>query len=203
MKPRHFDRYRPHPWHGLSAGADPPRRVQAFIEITPFDGVKYEIDKETGYLRVDRPQHTSSRPPALYGFIPRTLCGSRVASLIDGTDEGDRDPLDICVFCEPLIERAEIVLDVRVIGGLGTIDGGRSDDKIIAVLVNDDIWGKAERLSDIPAPFIDRLHHYFSTYKMRPGEPSAVTITSTYDADHAGEVVRAAIEDYQNEYPEV
>ncbi|MCB1134301.1 MAG: inorganic diphosphatase, partial [Verrucomicrobiae bacterium] len=89
------------------------------------------------------------------------------------------------------------------IGGLGTIDGGRSDDKIIAVLVNDDIWGKAERLSDIPAPFIDRLHHYFSTYKMRPGEPSAVTITSTYDADHAGEVVRAAIEDYQNEYPEV
>ena len=70
--PAPFYRWRPHPWHGLSAGSDPPRIVQAFIEITPFDLMKYETDKETGYLRVDRPQRTSSQPPTLYGFIPRT-----------------------------------------------------------------------------------------------------------------------------------
>ena len=73
--PKPFYRWRPHPWHGLSAGSDAPRVLTAYIEITPFDYVKYEVDKETGYLRVDRPQHTSSQPPTLYGFIPKTFCG--------------------------------------------------------------------------------------------------------------------------------
>ena len=77
--PRPFYRWRPHPWHGLETGPDPPGLVHGYIEITPFDLVKYELDKGTGYLRVDRPQRTSSQPPTLYGIIPRTFCGDRVA----------------------------------------------------------------------------------------------------------------------------
>ena len=76
-----FSRFRPHPWHGLSIGAGAPRVVTAYIEITPFDLVKYEVDKESGYLRIDRPQRTSSSPPALYGFVPRTYCAENVARL--------------------------------------------------------------------------------------------------------------------------
>ena len=88
--PKPFYRWRPHPWHGLSVGDDPPGIVNAFIEITPFDFVKYEVDKETGYLRVDRPQETSSQPPALYGFLPRTYCGARVRDLIALTNYGTK-----------------------------------------------------------------------------------------------------------------
>ena len=92
-----FDRFRAHPWHGLSAGDHAPDIVEAYIEITPLDAVKYEIDKRTGYLRVDRPQGSSALPPTLYGFIPRTYCGDRVAALTPKAIKGDGDPLDICV----------------------------------------------------------------------------------------------------------
>ena len=84
--------WRPHPWHGLEAGPDVPRVVNAFVEITPFDSVKYEIDKITGYLTVDRPQLSSSLPPTNYGFIPRTFCSDRVAKLSKEAECGDEDP---------------------------------------------------------------------------------------------------------------
>src|SRR5215468_4568505 len=119
-----FDRWRPHPWHGLDPGRDPPRLLLAYVEITPFDAVKYEIDKESGYLRVDRPQQTSSLPPMLYGFVPRTLCGPRVAALCPGAKRGDGDPMDICGLSERPINRAEVLLDARVVGGLRMVDGG-------------------------------------------------------------------------------
>ena len=92
--PAPFYRWRPHPWHGLGPGADPPRRVDAYIEMTPFDHVKYEVDKVTGYMRVDRPQRSSSTPPALYGFVPRTYCGRRVGALSERAKKGDGDPLE-------------------------------------------------------------------------------------------------------------
>src|SRR5690554_2246311 len=113
--PPPFYRWRPHPWHGLSVGPDSPRLVHAYIEITPFDSVKYEIDKETGYLRVDRPQRSSSQPPTLYGFIPRTYCGPRVAAMSDKATVGDKDPLDICVLSERPITRAEVLVNAKVI----------------------------------------------------------------------------------------
>ena len=106
-----FDKYRPHPWHGLLPGRDPPRLLQAYIEITPFDPVKYESDKATGYLRVDRPQRSSSLPPALYGFVPRTYCGPLVAALSPEVTQADGDPLDICVLSERPINRSEILVD--------------------------------------------------------------------------------------------
>jgi inorganic pyrophosphatase len=191
-----FDQFRSHPWHGLSPGIDPPHIVQAYIEITPFDSVKYEIDKVTGYLRVDRPQRSSSQPPALYGFIPRTYCGPLVAALSPDVTQADGDPLDICVLSERPINRSEVLVDAVVLGGLRAIDGGVADDKIIAVLYNDNIWGAADDITDIPQRFVERLEHYFSTYKMIPGRPSTMVIQEVYGMAHAQQVVRAALDDY-------
>lgn len=196
----HFFHWRPHPWHGLSPGENPPALVQAFIEITPFDLVKYEVHKPTGYLRIDRPQRTSSTPPALYGFVPRTFCGERVRDLCPGAERADGDPLDICVLSERPITRGEILLDARVVGGLQMIDGGEADDKVIGVLKNDPVWGNATDIADIPAAFVERLQHYFSTYKLRPGEPPHAVIREVYARDHAFEVVRAALADYEELY---
>ena len=198
--PQPFYRWRPHPWHGLEAGIDPPRLVHAYIEITPFDLVKYEIDKTTGYIRVDRPQRTSSQPPALYGFIPRTYCGPRVTALSPNSNYGDGDPLDICVVSERPINRAEVILNSRVVGGLQMVDDGEADDKIIAVLENDNVWGDAEELSDLPEILVERLRHYFNTYKLVQGEEANVSIDQVYGSKHALKVVEASLADYDEEY---
>lgn len=193
-------RHRPHPWHGLATGDAPPLEVDAFIELTPFDVIKYEADKLTGYLRVDRPQRTSSTPPTPYGFIPRTWCGARVAKLSPTSVGGDKDPLDICVLTERPVDRTEILLKSRVIGGIGMIDGGEADDKIVAVMVQDAVYGDAQDITDIPVPLIDRLQHYFSTYKLVPGVPFDVTVAGVYGRDHALQVIDAAVADYEEEY---
>lgn len=198
--PKPFYRWRPHPWHGLDVGPDPPRVVHAYIETCPFDLVKYEVDKGTGYMRVDRPQRTSSQHPTLYGFIPRTFCGTRVLALMPGAQRGDRDPLDICVLSERPIARAEVILNACVVGGLPMLDRGEADDKIIAVLENDPLWGQVDDLPDLPAALIDRLKHYFLTYKLAPADPAEVSIGEAYRRDHAELVVRAAIDDYNEEF---
>lgn len=198
--PKPFYRWRPHPWHGLEVGKEPPGFVQAYIEITPYDLVKYEIDKETGYMRVDRPQRTSSQPPALYGFIPRTLCGPSVCSLSPGSVKGDGDPLDICVISERPIARAEVILNTRVVGGLPMIDRGEADDKIIAVLETDNLWANVGDINELPAVLIDRIYHYFSTYKLVPGHEVDIKIGTPYGREHAEKVVKAAMNDYQEHY---
>ena len=198
--PKPFYKWRPHPWHGLEIGPSPPSVINAFIEICPFDLVKYEVDKSTGYLRVDRPHRTSSQHPTLYGFIPRTFCGERVGRLMSDARGGDHDPLDVCVISERPIARAEIILSARVIGGLPMIDGGQADDKIIAILDNDPLWSGAEDLNDLPAALIARLKHYFLTYKLSPEESGDVKIGDAYDRAHAERVVQAAMDDYQDEY---
>ncbi|MBN1970923.1 MAG: inorganic pyrophosphatase [Candidatus Delongbacteria bacterium] len=198
--PPPFYRWRPHPWHGLETGKNPPEELHAYIEITPFDFVKYEVDKKTGYLKVDRPNRTSSQPPTLYGFIPRTYCGRRVGQLSPKSTKGDGDPLDICVVSERPITKSEVILNVKVVGGFQMIDGGEADDKIIAVLVNDNIWGHAESINDLPEALIERMKHYFLTYKMMPGKSAEITIEQTYDKEYALEVVRASMLDYIEEY---
>jgi len=198
--PDPFYRWRPHPWHGLETGDQSPGIVNAFIEITPFDLVKYEVDKATGYLRVDRPQQSSSLPPSLYGFIPRTYCGNRVGSLSPHTDEGDGDPLDICVLSERPISRSEVILAARVVGGIHMIDQGEADDKILAVLNNDQFWADAKDISDLPENIIERLRHYFATYKLVQGEAAKVRIEEIYDRDHAIEVIEASMEDYEQAF---
>lgn len=200
--PKPFYRWRPHPWHGLEAGKNPPELVNAYIEITPFDPVKYEVDKETGYLRVDRPQRTSSAPPALYGFIPRTYCGNRVGQLCSAGKKGDGDPLDICVVSERPINKAEVLISARVVGGIQMIDGGEADDKIVAVLANDTFWGQVTNISELPEVLVERLQHYFTTYKLVPGKESEFSIERVYDNDHAFKVVNAAIKDYEDQFGE-
>jgi inorganic pyrophosphatase len=191
-----FSNWRPHPWHGLETGSQPPRHVNAYIELTPFDLMKYEIDKTTGYLRVDRPQRTSSQPPALYGFIPRTYCGDRIAALCPGAARGDGDPLDICVISERPIARAELIVPARVVGGIQLLDRGEADDKIVAVLEGDYVWSAVEELTDLPRILVERLQHYFSTYKLVPGEELQMKVQQVYGAARAAEVVEAAILDY-------
>ncbi|NOT31097.1 MAG: inorganic pyrophosphatase [Planctomycetes bacterium] len=192
-----FSPWRPHPWHGLSVGSEPPRRVNAYIEITPYDLVKYEIDKESGYLRLDRPQRTSALPPSLYGFVPRTYSGKRVATLMSGSELGDGDPLDICVLCERPVTRSEILVDARVVGGLPMIDGGEADDKIIAVLESDNVWGHISDIGGVPRALLDRIIHYFATYKFLPDAPAKVSVGEPYERAHAEQVIRASMEDYE------
>jgi inorganic pyrophosphatase len=194
------ERFRPHPWHGLEVGPEPPDVLNAFIEITPFDFMKYEVDKVSGYLRVDRPQRSSALPPTLYGFVPRTYCDQRVRRLSPAAKRGDGDPIDICVLSERPIARGEIIVRGRVIGGLQMIDHGEADDKLISVLDNDYVWGKARTITDVPSVLVERLQHYFLTYKLVPGQKSQARITKVYGRDHARKVVRAAIADYEDNF---
>jgi len=194
------NRFLPHPWHGLEIGPKPPEILNAFIEITPFDLMKYEVDKASGYLRVDRPQRSSAQHPTLYGFVPRTYCGTRVCAIAPSAKRGDGDPLDICVLSERAITRNEIIVPGRVIGGLQMIDHGEADDKIISVLENDYVWGHARNITDVPPVLIERLQHYFLTYKLVPGRRSRATIRKVYGRAHALKVVRAAIADYDERF---
>jgi len=198
-----FDRFRAHPWHGLSAGDRAPEIVEAYIEITPLDGVKYEIDKRTGYLRVDRPQGSSALPPTLYGFIPRTYCGNRVASLTPNAVKGDGDPLDICVLSQQRIDRAEVVLSARVVGGIQLLDGGEADDKIVALLTSDTVFDYAKDLKNLPTAVVNRMIHYFATYKMdmTGGKPNTIEVVGTYGAEKAHAVIKAAMADYDEQFP--
>ncbi|HSM61594.1 MAG TPA: inorganic pyrophosphatase [Longimicrobiales bacterium] len=199
--PASFSPWRPHPWHGLSAGPSPPSMVSVYVEITPFDLVKYEVDKSTGYLKVDRAQRTSSLPPSIYGFIPRTYAGPSVADLMPGATGGDRDPLDICVLSERPITRAEVLLEARVVGGLPMLDGGEADDKILAVLRDDPVYGGVTEVDGVPGALVDRLIHYFSTYKVPPTGDHRVTVGDPYGRAHAEAVVGAAMADYLDAFP--
>ncbi len=195
--PPEFFRWRPHPWHGLDVGPHPPDLVNAYVEITPHDLMKYEVDKVTGYTRIDRPQTTSSQPPALYGFIPGTYSGAGVGALFPEARGGDGDPLDICVLSERPITRGEVIVRARVIGGLPMLDDGLADDKIVAVLHTDPLYDHMRDIGELPEVIVDRLVHYFATYKMSPHEKPTVAIGEPYDRAHAHAVIRAAIDDYR------
>lgn len=154
-------------------------------------------------MRVDRPQRSSSMPPSLYGFIPRTYCGKRIGGLSKHTDKGDGDPLDICVLSERPIDRAEVILSAKVIGGLHMIDNGEADDKIISVLSNDRYYKDVDDLHDLPEVLIERLRHYFGTYKLIPGKSeNDVFVDGVYGREKAEKVIEAAILDYKDMFGE-
>src|SRR5688572_23751401 len=151
--------FRAHPWHGVPMGKDAPRVVTTYIEIVPTDTVKYEIDKLTGILRMDRPQQYSNVCPSLYGFIPQTLCAERVGALCSERTGrpgivGDGDPMDVCVLTEKPISHGDILVQAIPIGGLRMIDGREADDKIIAVLGGDAVFGSFKDISECPAPLV-------------------------------------------------
>ena len=198
-------RYKSHPWHGISIGKDSPNVVSSFIEVIPSDTVKYEIDKKSGYLMIDRPQKFSNIVPALYGFVPQTLCANQVAQYcMEKTGRkgvvGDDDPLDICVLTEREVTHGNIIVTAIPIGGFRMIDGGEADDKIIAVLKNDEMYAQWNDISDIPENILNRLKHYFLTYKQLPGEEPKCEITHVYGKAEAQEVIRRSSKDYQDAY---
>jgi len=201
--------FRAHPWHGVSLGDDQPELVTAYIEMVPSDTVKYEIDKYTGHLKVDRPQTYSNVCPMLYGMLPQTFCGERVAGIskqrTGRTDiVGDRDPLDICVITEKLVPHGDILLKARPIGGLRMLDGGEADDKIIAVMENDALHESWSDIQSCPAAIIERLEHYFLTYKQSPGrKKNRSEILGIYGKREAYEIIAAAHADYAEEYADV
>ncbi len=194
--------YKAHPWHGIPIGLRAPEVVTTFIEIVPSDTIKYEIDKESGFLKIDRPQKYSNIIPALYGFIPQTYCGANVSNLAkkNGADvtEGDGDPLDICVLSSHHIPHGDILLQAKPIGGFCLLDKGEADDKIIAVLMGDQIYDKYEDLKDLPSGVLERLKHYFLTYKNLPGEPQNCEIAFEYGKEHAHEVIKLSMADYRD-----
>jgi len=198
-------RYKSHPWHGVEVGKQCPEVLTTFIEVVPSDTVKYEIDKVTGYLKIDRPQKFSNVVPALYGFIPQTYCNDKVAAFSmekSGKEgiKGDKDPLDICVLTEKEITHGNILVQAIPIGGLRMIDGNEADDKIIAVLKDDAVFGAYKDITDVSDMVIDRLKHYFLTYKNLPGEVGQCEITDVYGKTEAHEVIQKSIEDYQAKF---
>ena len=197
--------FKAHPWHGISPGEHVPDLVQCFIEVVPSDTLKYEIEKVSGYLKVDRPQKYSNICPALYGFIPQTFCGESVAAYSSAktgrTLEGDSDPLDICVLTDRPVQHGNVLVECVPIGGFRMLDQNEADDKIIAVLKEDATYGSWTDISDVPAPMLNRLSHYFLTYKQAPGAlTSSCEIAATYGREEAGEVIRLSLSDYQSRF---
>ncbi len=195
--------YRAHPWHGVSIGDDAPEIVTCYVEIVPTDTVKFEIDKETGILRVDRPQKYSNYCPALYGFVPQTYCGDGIGELCAKTLKrkkirGDGDPLDICILADRPILHGDILVRARPVGGLKIIDKNEADDKIIAVLEGDSVYGGIQDIADVPKAVIDRLRHYFLTYKEIPGSRKSppVEVAQIYNRSAAHKVIRQSVLDY-------
>jgi len=129
--------------------------------------------------------------------VPRTYCGAKVAALCPGAARGDGDPLDICVLSERPIQRAEIIVPARVVGGLQLLDRGEADDKLIAVLEADFVWGEVSDLGELPPILVERLQHYFTTYKLVPNTRAQIAVQEVYGAEHAARVVQAALADYQ------
>ncbi|HOE65181.1 MAG TPA: inorganic pyrophosphatase [Candidatus Hydrogenedentes bacterium] len=201
--------FKAHPWHGVSIGGEAPDRLTAYIEMVPADSVKYELDKDSGLLRIDRPQRYSNVCPVLYGFVPQTYCGDVFAAHCAEFEtraplQGDGDPLDICVLTERTINQGDILLRAIPIGGLRMLDGNDCDDKIIAVLDGDPSYGQWRDVGDCPTPLLDRLRHYFLTYKQSPDQKRRDTeITRVYGRDEAHDVIRHCQQDYLGAFADV
>ncbi len=190
-----------HPWHGVPIGENAPSEVTVFVEIVPRDTVKYEVDKETGYLKIDRPQQYSNVVPANYGFIPQTYCAESVADLARSNSDiritgGDTDPLDILVLSEHHIPRGDIILKAIPIGGFCLIDDNEADDKIIAVLKGDKVFEQYQEIAQLPKGILERFEHYFLTYKSLPDAPNVCEIAYSYGREQSYGVINAAIKDY-------
>ncbi len=176
--------------------------LTAFIEVVTADTVKYEIDKVSGLLKVDRPQRFSNVCPSLYGFLPRTLCAERVGAYCSEKTGrpgiiGDGDPMDICVLTEKSLPHGDVLVQAIPIGGLRMIDTNQADDKIIAVMREDAVYGHLTDIRQCPTAVIDRLRHYFLTYKQGPGSPERpVEITHVYSRSEAHEAIRRSQADY-------
>ncbi len=204
MDPSDLVKFRLHPWHGLGLGKLSPAIVNCYVEMVPSDTVKYEIDKITGILKVDRPQKYSSICPSLYGLLPQTYAGENVARFcIEKSGrtglKGDGDPLDICILTQNTIAHGDVIVRATPIGGFRLLDGEEVDDKIIGVMVDDLVFGNIKDIQECPQSLIEQLRHYFLTYKDAPGRSTFQTeILSTYGQKEAQKIIELGALDYQN-----
>jgi len=169
------------PWHDVTIGDNFPDIVNGIIEIPKGNRAKYELDKESGLLKLDRVLYSSIFYPANYGFIPKTYCD-------------DNDPLDILVLSQVTIVPMCIV-SAKVIGVMRMLDGGEHDDKIIAVAENDMSVNHFNDISELPPHFIKELRSFFEDYKKL--EHKTVEVTEFQDSEIAKEIVKQSIEDYK------
>jgi len=174
-----------HPWHGAHYGDKSPQIVNGLIEISQGSRAKYEIDKTTGLLILDRVIYSSFHYPVNYGFIPQTL-------------GEDGDPLDILVMCSESI-RPLCLVEATVIGNMQMIDNGEKDDKIIAVATNDPTVNHFKDVNDLPKHFTTVLRNYFENYKVL--ENKIVLIDEFQDKEAAYEIINKSIEFYNESYP--
>lgn len=173
-----------HPWHGVSPGTGAPENVNAIIEIPEGSRAKYEIDKETGLLKLDRVIYSSFHYPVNYGFIPNTL-------------GQDMDPLDIVVLCSQTI-RSLCLVQAKVIGNMQMIDSGERDDKIIAVALNDPSVRQYDDIDELPQHFLLEMRNFFEQYKVL--ENKKVVIDTFQDKATALPIVAEAIAFYQEKF---
>jgi inorganic pyrophosphatase len=174
-----------HPWHGATTGDEAPQIVNALIEIPQGSKSKYEIDKKTGLLKLDRIIYSSFHYPVNYGFIPQTL-------------GKDGDPLDILVMCSESIQPLCLV-EAFVIGNMQMIDSGLIDDKIIAVAVRDPGVNYITSLDEVPQHIFKVLKNYFEQYKVL--ENKKVEINDFQDKEKAFEIINESIQFYKETYP--
>ena len=168
-------------WHDISPDEITPESFSAVIEIPKGSSCKYELDKKTGMLRLDRVLYTATHYPANYGFIPRTYA-----------DDGD--PLDVLVLCSEQIFPMTLVR-VYPIGVMRMIDGGKLDDKIIAVPFSDPTYRDIKSIDELPSHIFDEIMHFFTVYKQLENKQTAVK--ELFDYKDAVEIVRQAIADYE------
>jgi inorganic pyrophosphatase len=173
-----------HPWHGADFGDKAPQVVRALIEIPQGSRTKYEIDKSTGLLKLDRVIHSSFHYPVNYGFIPQTL-------------GMDHDPLDILVLCSQAIQPLCLV-EATVIGNMQMIDTGEKDDKIIAVASKDPSVNHMTSIEELPRHFFNELRNFFEQYKVL--ENKQVQIDKFQTKNEAYLVIIEAIELYKKQF---
>lgn len=173
-----------HPWHGVHYGDEAPKYVNAVIEIPRGSRAKYEVDKATGLLKLDRVIYSSFHYPVNYGFIPQTL-----------GDDGD--PLDILVLCSQAIQPLCLV-EAKVLGNMQMIDQGQKDDKIIAVAANDPSVNHYQRTEDLPQHFLLEMKNFFEQYKVL--EKKKVEIDNFQDHDTACKIISDAINLYKETF---
>jgi len=169
------------PWHAVEIGSNAPDIVNGIIEIPKHTRAKYELDKESGLLKLDRVLYSSVYYPANYGFIPQTYCD-------------DHDPLDILILSQITIVPMCIV-SAKVLGVMRMMDGGEHDDKIIAVAENDMSVNHYKDISELPDHFINEMRNFFEDYKKL--EHKTVVVKEFQNAELAKNIVLQSIIDYQ------
>lgn len=173
-----------HPWHSLPYGDNAPETVMSIIEIQRGSKAKYELDKESGFLRLDRVLASHLSYPFHYGFIPQTYCD-------------DQDPLDILVLCTEALIPLTIV-EATVVGAMKMVDCGQQDDKIISVATHDPFLKHIRDLSDIDAQTLSSIHHFFEEYK-KP-ENKIVKVEEFIDRKQAYTIIKKSIDFYKKSF---